>query len=203
MISEGVFDANPRLVAPWDGLGRLGSRTGGGGVAGEGVFGGFGGGDVALGGGDADAEEVAESAGVTVGGEGFVKDAVLSDGAGWEADLEGDPVGGDAAGASGAAGVDEQVGVDAVGPASGAFGEPGVESCADGLGEGELVVADGEGPVAEVDELQPAEVVGAQGVERDEGGQRGACGVGAVEWKSLIVFFVPCRPGATPVRGCS
>ena len=179
MNSEAVSLTNRGWWGGWVEFACLGSRTGGSRV-GEVVVGGSGGGDVALGGGDDDAEQVAEVAWVA-GGEGFVEDAVLADGAGWRADLEGDPVGGGGSGSSGGAFVDEQVWVDAVGPAAAAFGEPGGEAGADGVCEEMVVVADVEAAAVEVDELQVADVGGSQGVEGDQRGERSSGGVGAVE----------------------
>ncbi len=190
MNSEAVSLTNRRWWGRWVEFAYLGSGTGGSRV-GEVVVGGSGGGDVALGGGDADAEEVAEVAWVA-GGEGFVEDAVLADGAGWRADLEGDPVGGGGSGSSGGAFVDKQVWVDAVGPAAVSFGEPGGEAGADGVCEEMVVVADVEVVAVEIDELQVGDVGGSQCVEGDQRGERGSDGVGAVQRGADRVEFGGC-----------
>src|SRR3954452_20219864 len=87
------------------------------GVEQVGVFDGAG---VALGGVDAETEQVADASGVAAGGVDFVQDAVFAQGLGSQVDGDPGVVRSDGVEAGCAAPVDEQVGVGGAGPGLGA-----------------------------------------------------------------------------------
>src|SRR5215216_6689347 len=106
---------------------------------------------VVLGGADGDAEQVADLSDVAAG-EHFVDDAVSTDGLCGLSEGAVDPVAADGFGAERGAGVDEEVGVDGVRPASGTVVEVAGDEGLDGCGEGHGSVAEAEAAVADVDE---------------------------------------------------
>jgi hypothetical protein len=158
---------------------------------------------------DADAEEVGEAAGVAAGGEDLVDDAVAAQGsdAAGQGEGEVDPAVPDGFVALGVAHVDEHVGVGCGEPARLAVVEPAGEAVDHGAGEWDEPVVDAEFAVRDVGELEVAQLAGGEAVERHEGGDGGACGVGGVEgcadrggigreWELAGV-----DPGADPARG--
>src|SRR3954470_6761031 len=108
---------------------RAGSRTGGCTTAFPVEVGVVQRGRVVLGGGHGDAEEVADAAQVAAAGVGFVDDSILTQCLGGHAESVGDPGAAGRAGGGRGQGVDEEVRVDAVGPASVALVEVGVQAC--------------------------------------------------------------------------
>ncbi|WP_231924343.1 hypothetical protein [Micromonospora chokoriensis] len=140
----------------------------------------FDGGGVAVAGGDAQAEQVGQSADVSVGGLGFVEDAVLADVGGGQPGSGSlpDPGSADGSVGVGGSGGHEQVGIVGAWPPAAAVVEPSGQCLLNGLGQGYRPVVDVQHSVADVGEPQHLHLAGAHPVESDERGDRGVCGVG-------------------------
>src|SRR5213078_3962574 len=109
---------------------------------------------------------------VAVAGVGFVEDAVLTDGLSVHAEAFADPPWGGRAGGVGVAVVDEQVRVGGVGPGSLPAGQVGGQPQPDGDGERDDAVVDVQPSVAQVGQVQGAELSDPDGVEGQQRGQR-------------------------------
>jgi hypothetical protein len=142
--------------------GSLGSGTEGV-VFGPGLIGGV---RVALGASDGEAEEVAEAPDIASGGQCFVEDPVLANGLGAHTEGRADPGAADGAGPHSRVGIDEQVRVDGVRPAAGAFVEPVGEPVPHRRGEDDGGLAEEHPAVSDVGQLQGSQLGAPPGLDR-------------------------------------
>ena len=125
---------------------------------------------VAVGGVDAEPEQVGDGFDVAGGGVCFGEDAVLAQLAWGDsgADAAAQPHGVDGLVASVAVLVDEEVAVGGGWPSGGAVVEPGGDAFSDGFGERDAAAVDGESAVDDVSELDALQLAHPDAVEGDE-----------------------------------
>ena len=136
---------------------------------------------VALRGRDAESEQVADAADIAAGCVDLLKNSVFSQCLGSQVGVGPWELATDGVEAGCAANSDEQVRVDGRGPGCGAVVKPCGDTHVHRPGEGNTSSAEAESPVDDVGELELLDLVGGEGVERDESYRECCRGVGRVQ----------------------